>query len=143
MNGTWSYLLASEHHPQYVSLAPLHSSHVVYWLQFWTTIFTNCEIKIRNFEWHLEMTKVNVTHIIGPPPPQKKSSRTVLQLHKHLCVNWESFVWAKGKFYFVCLGGLGFYDLFLDSPSRTTSPLNRLMTNQCIIWLVTYKHTIF
>lgn len=153
MNGTWSYLLASEHHPQYVSLAPLHSSHVVYWLQFWTTIFTNCEIKIRNFEWHLEMTKVNVTHIIGPPPPKKNHHRLFYNfinicvwIEKVLCGLRENFilfvlgVGGGGRF---GVGGLGFYDLFLDSPSRTTSPLNRLMTNQCIIWLVTYKHTIF
>lgn len=101
MNGTWSYLLASEHHPQYVSLAPLHSSHVVYWLQFWTTIFTNCEIKIRNFEWHLEITKMN-----GHP---KKSSQTVLQhSYIYVCVNWEIFLWSDRKFCLPwVLGGRG------------------------------------
>lgn len=99
MNGTWSYLLASEHHPQYVSLAPLHSSHVVYWLQFWTTIFTNCEIKIRNFEWHLEITKMN-----GHP---KKSSQTVLQhSYIYMCVWIEKFFCGLTE-NFVCLGCWG------------------------------------
>lgn len=92
--------------------------------------------KNQNFEWHLEITKMN--------GHQKKIITTVLQ-HSYICVcelrNF-SVVWPKILFALGVGGGGGFQGLFLDSPSRTTSPLNRLMTNQCIIWLVTYNNSI-
>lgn len=56
--------------------------------------------KNQNFEWHLEITKMN-----GHP---KKASQLFYNIHIYVCVNWEIFLWSDWKFCLPwVLGGRG------------------------------------
>lgn len=79
------------------------------------------------------MTKVNETHIVGPPPPQKKKIITdCFTPFIYICVWIEKFFCGLRENFILFAYGVGggglFQGLFLNSLSPTTSPLNLLMT---------------
>lgn len=91
------------------------------------------------------MTKVNETHIVGPPPLKKKIITDCFTPFIYICVWIEKFFCGLRENFILFAYGVGGGIVprpISGHPPPTTSPLNLLMTYYCITWLVTYNNTI-